>query len=85
MLKIHFVRPDYYDEVTRITHDKDKEHTNIYRLVCGKEECVASIPTGNITAIYSYDNNGDKSENMIDMWKGLVTFQEGESGFNDRQ
>ena len=31
MLLVRFVRHDFYDEVTRITHDKDKEHTNIYK------------------------------------------------------
>jgi hypothetical protein len=81
MLLVNFVRHDSYEKVTRITHDKDKEHTNIYKLVCGKEECVATIRTENLTGIYDDDN---KEKNMIDMWlmnKGLVSFQEGEKGY----
>jgi len=86
VLLVNFVRRDFYDNITRITHDKEKGRTNIYKIVCGKEECVASLSNNDITAIYDYDDKGGKSGNMVDMWlmnKGLVSFQDGKGkGFD---
>jgi len=61
MLKIDFVHSGHYDYVTKITNDK--EYTNIYKKVMGREKLIAAIPTKNITAIY--DENG---ANLLNAW-----------------